>query len=265
MNKVQKSIIAVILLAMIVLKPTKFSFKKNTANEILKKYANDESKNNTAQIIFKRLQSNNVDTVIETNYLLFSTYSISNKSISVHGLGILGNVYFSLCEIILTDSDGDNIPDDIDKCPLIGGTKVNNGCPDSDGDGVIDELDDCPNEYGKNSNGCNWSYKNIKIQSKDSIHTWYYAIAKEYEGVFSSSGWYTLKPGETNYFTTTGDELYIYRYFWEYSEKREWVGDYEFCVTSTAFKFDNPKSENCNNKAKFRRYTVNGKEELVQW
>jgi len=46
------------------------------------------------------------------------------------------------------DSDGDGIPDYLDKCPNTPtGTKVDaTGCPlDSDGDGVPDYLDKCPN------------------------------------------------------------------------------------------------------------------------
>ena len=45
------------------------------------------------------------------------------------------------------DSDGDGVPDDLDKCPdTPKGVKVDaNGCPiDSDGDGVPDYLDKCP-------------------------------------------------------------------------------------------------------------------------
>jgi len=45
------------------------------------------------------------------------------------------------------DSDGDGVPDDIDKCPgTPAGVKVDEfGCPiDSDGDGVPDYLDKCP-------------------------------------------------------------------------------------------------------------------------
>lgn len=46
-----------------------------------------------------------------------------------------------------TDSDGDGVPDDRDKCPdTPAGVKVDaDGCPvDSDGDGVPDYLDKCP-------------------------------------------------------------------------------------------------------------------------
>jgi OOP family OmpA-OmpF porin len=46
------------------------------------------------------------------------------------------------------DSDGDGVPDNLDKCPNTpAGAKVDaNGCPlDSDGDGVADYLDKCPN------------------------------------------------------------------------------------------------------------------------
>jgi outer membrane protein OmpA-like peptidoglycan-associated protein len=59
------------------------------------------------------------------------------------------------------DSDGDGIPDDIDRCPLdpedFDGFQDEDGCPDpdNDGDGVVDQLDACPNTPGPLSNrGC---------------------------------------------------------------------------------------------------------------
>src|SRR3546814_19343709 len=45
------------------------------------------------------------------------------------------------------DSDGDGIPDALDKCPATpAGVSVGaDGCPlDSDGDGIPDYLDECP-------------------------------------------------------------------------------------------------------------------------
>lgn len=47
----------------------------------------------------------------------------------------------------VVDSDGDGVPDDLDKCPgTPAGTVVDsNGCPaDDDGDGVTNDLDKCP-------------------------------------------------------------------------------------------------------------------------
>ncbi len=59
------------------------------------------------------------------------------------------------------DSDGDGIPDDIDRCPLdpedFDGFQDEDGCPDpdNDGDGIVDKLDACPNTPGPLSNrGC---------------------------------------------------------------------------------------------------------------
>lgn len=51
---------------------------------------------------------------------------------------------------IVIDTDGDGIPDNIDKCPTIPGFAKYGGCPipDSDGDGVNDEQDSCPHVAG---------------------------------------------------------------------------------------------------------------------
>ncbi len=48
------------------------------------------------------------------------------------------------------DTDGDGIPDSIDRCPLIPGPMDNFGCPwgDRDRDGVPDNLDKCPDVPG---------------------------------------------------------------------------------------------------------------------
>ena len=59
------------------------------------------------------------------------------------------------------DTDGDGIPDDIDRCPLEpedrDGFQDEDGCPDldNDGDGVADAVDRCPNDPGPPENrGC---------------------------------------------------------------------------------------------------------------
>lgn len=48
----------------------------------------------------------------------------------------------------LPDRDGDGIPDLVDKCPDIPGTKALFGCRDRDGDTVLDHVDECPDEPG---------------------------------------------------------------------------------------------------------------------
>ncbi|MBN8759051.1 MAG: hypothetical protein BGO61_10930 [Thiobacillus sp. 65-69] len=56
-----------------------------------------------------------------------------------------------------TDSDGDGVYDDRDKCPgTPAGRKVNaDGCEiDSDGDGIVDGADACPDVPAKTANGC---------------------------------------------------------------------------------------------------------------
>ena len=44
------------------------------------------------------------------------------------------------------DTDGDMLADKDDRCPEVAGTI--HGCPDTDGDGLADIEDDCPNEKG---------------------------------------------------------------------------------------------------------------------
>ena len=67
------------------------------------------------------------------------------------------------------DSDGDGVPDSLDKCPNTPkGTKVDaKGCPlDSDGDGVPDYLDKCPNT----PKGCKVDKKGCPIDTdKDGV------------------------------------------------------------------------------------------------
>lgn len=57
----------------------------------------------------------------------------------------------------ICDTDGDGIVDDKDKCPTVPGAMSNQGCPilDTDGDGVVDDKDICPTVVGPVSNeGC---------------------------------------------------------------------------------------------------------------
>jgi outer membrane protein OmpA-like peptidoglycan-associated protein/opacity protein-like surface antigen len=51
---------------------------------------------------------------------------------------------------LVKDTDGDGIPDNVDKCPNEAGPKENGGCPDkdTDKDGVVDRLDKCPDKAG---------------------------------------------------------------------------------------------------------------------
>ncbi len=65
---------------------------------------------------------------------------------------------YCIVKIELCDSDGDGIPDILDKCPTDFGLIQNLGCPvcvDSDNDGICNEDDNCPNEPGLvSNNGC---------------------------------------------------------------------------------------------------------------
>lgn len=64
----------------------------------------------------------------------------------------------------LLDSDGDGVPDELDKCPLIVGLAVFQGCNDKDQDGVIDPEDSCPEVFGsRDRNGCPWTQKDTDL------------------------------------------------------------------------------------------------------
>lgn len=83
------------------------------------------------------------------------------------------------------DSDGDGVPDSIDKCPgTPRGVQVDeNGCPpDSDGDGVPDYLDQCPDTpkgAPVNVVGC-WTLKGINFDyNKWDIKPQYDGLLKE--------------------------------------------------------------------------------------
>jgi outer membrane protein OmpA-like peptidoglycan-associated protein len=100
-------------------------------------------------------------------------------------------------EPVVTDRDGDGIPDDEDKCPDTIGLPQFQGCPDTDGDGIPDADDTCPNEAGpaefqgcpdtdgdgipdvndgcptvkgpKENNGCPWETKDVTHKLKNII------------------------------------------------------------------------------------------------
>lgn len=56
---------------------------------------------------------------------------------------------------LITDQDGDGVPDRKDECPNEAGNPVLRGCPDKDNDLVPDKYDKCPNQPGtKENNGC---------------------------------------------------------------------------------------------------------------
>jgi hypothetical protein len=53
------------------------------------------------------------------------------------------------------DTDGDGVPDKLDKCPNVAGLLIHQGCPDTDGDGITDAEDACPKVKGlKEFRGC---------------------------------------------------------------------------------------------------------------
>jgi len=55
------------------------------------------------------------------------------------------------------DTDGDGVPDHLDRCPTVPGPVESQGCPDLDKDGVPDIDDMCPTVFGPPENaGCPW-------------------------------------------------------------------------------------------------------------
>jgi OOP family OmpA-OmpF porin len=46
------------------------------------------------------------------------------------------------------DTDKDGVLDYQDECPMVAGLKEFNGCPDTDKDGIQDKLDECPDIFG---------------------------------------------------------------------------------------------------------------------
>lgn len=55
----------------------------------------------------------------------------------------------------IKDRDGDGVPDNVDQCPKVPGSKEAFGCPDRDGDGIPDKDDRCPDVRGVAANqGC---------------------------------------------------------------------------------------------------------------
>ena len=83
------------------------------------------------------------------------------------------NVFLAKIAKPVVDSDGDGVPDDLDRCPdTPQGVKVDaHGCPlDSDGDGVPDYLDKCPNTpkgATVDARGC-WTYAAVVMYGFDS-------------------------------------------------------------------------------------------------
>ncbi len=70
------------------------------------------------------------------------------------GVPEVENIIPVVTEVEKTDIDGDGVFDDVDKCPELVGTIMNDGCPnDIDGDGIADADDKCPKLAGKPSNG----------------------------------------------------------------------------------------------------------------
>ena len=86
----------------------------------------------------------------------------------------------------IPDTDGDGINDELDKCPTVFGLARYQGCPipDTDGDGVNDEEDKCPTRPGPVSN------KGCPVIAKEVIEKINFAA----KNVFFATGSYKLLP-----------------------------------------------------------------------
>jgi outer membrane protein OmpA-like peptidoglycan-associated protein len=105
--------------------------------------------------------SDGVSLNVKGGYMFGVTEYFDNNIYWSAGIGLgLGRVKTDeptpvVFEPVIVDTDGDGIPDELDRCPNEAGTAELQGCPDRDGDGVADIDDPCPDEAGPASNqGC---------------------------------------------------------------------------------------------------------------
>jgi outer membrane protein OmpA-like peptidoglycan-associated protein len=101
----------------------------------------------------------------EVHLFLNSTYNVAVTTTTTnyhftHSIGVAGRLGKKKEKVIppppppppppVVDTDGDGIPDDVDKCPTVKGLAKYQGCPipDTDGDGINDEEDKCPTVKG---------------------------------------------------------------------------------------------------------------------
>ncbi len=138
------------------------------------------------------------------------------------------------------DTDGDEIPDNVDLCPYVFGEAAYDGCPtpqtDRDGDGISDDVDLCPNVFGKLSHdGCSpgrsrtgtadliptrltysalnfgWGWYNWVVIPRALIENRGYETAKNFHVVFEvvphsrSVTVKSLEPGESIWISTPKD------------------------------------------------------------
>lgn len=271
-------IIIGLFLTLSLTRPSKKDFMKSSADEILLKYSDDINLRATANLISIELKGNaDVVQYIHSfedvnypksfkviNYIIFSNFSVENKRYTIKAYGFLGKVYFTYCSLLIQDSDGDKVPDDIDQCPSNAGPISQKGCPDSDGDGITDDKDECPSTPGNSSNGCYYTQKTVKITNKRSEKHWFcYAFYDVEKNDWSSRGYYQLEPDSTKYLNFPGQtkEIFIY-HFYNYSsdgllKRQEWIGDNMFCWSiDKAFNFSHAKDPNCDQKKGFSAYQL---------
>jgi hypothetical protein len=79
-------------------------------------------------------------------------YTISARSTDSKDKQSVSQVIITVLDTI--DADGDQIPDQVDRCPEQAGTEAGQGCMDRDYDGIPDDVDACPDEAGIPEDGC---------------------------------------------------------------------------------------------------------------
>lgn len=103
-------------------------------------------------------RADTLQTLWKWNALTPGDHTLAAQAVSSHGATASTSIRLRVVEA--ADTDGDGLPDDVDRCPEQSGLFESEGCPtesanDSDGDTVPDDQDRCADEYGLSEHeGC---------------------------------------------------------------------------------------------------------------